>query len=56
MAAAAGEAADGFSVHPMHSPEYLREVVLPAVAEGARMRGKPVDDFTPGGELLRGEW
>ena len=46
MAAAAGEAADGFSVHPMHSPEYLREVVLPAVAEGARKRGKPVDDFT----------
>ena len=46
MAAAAGEVADGFSVHPMHSPEYLREVVRPAVAEGTRKRGKPVDDFT----------
>ena len=46
MAAAAGEAADGFSVHPMHSPEYLREVIRPAVAEGARKRGRPVQDFT----------
>ena len=46
MAAAAGEAADGFSVHPMHSPEYLREVIRPAVAEGARRRGRPVQDFT----------
>ena len=40
MAAAAGEAADGFSVHPMHSPDYLREVVYPALAEGARKRNR----------------
>lgn len=40
MAAAAGEAADGFSVHPMHSPAYLREVVHPALADGARKRGR----------------
>ena len=40
MAAAAGEAADGFNVHPMHSPGYLREVIHPALAEGARKRGK----------------
>ena len=40
MAAAAGEAADGFNVHPMHSPGYLREVVHPALAEGARKRGR----------------
>ena len=46
MAAAAGEAADGFSVHPMHSPGYLREVVRPAIAEGARKRGRSVQDFT----------
>ena len=38
MAAAAGEAADGFNVHPMHSPGYLREVIRPALAEGARKR------------------
>jgi len=40
MAAAAGETADGFSVHPMHSPDYLREVVHPALAKGARKRGR----------------
>lgn len=40
MAAAAGEAADGFNVHPMHSPEYLREVIRPALADGARKRGR----------------
>ena len=44
MARAAGEVADGFSVHPMHSPEYLREVVRPAIDEGARTRGARVDD------------
>ena len=45
MARAAGEAADGFSVHPMHSPDYLREVVRPAIDEGARTRGKTVEDM-----------
>ena len=40
MAAAAGEAADGFNVHPMHSPGYLREVIHPALAGGARRRGR----------------
>jgi probable F420-dependent oxidoreductase len=44
MARAAGEAADGFSVHPMHSPDYLREVVRPAIDAGARTRGKTVED------------
>jgi probable F420-dependent oxidoreductase len=45
MARAAGEVADGFSVHPMHSPAYLREVVRPAIDEGARTRGKTVADI-----------
>jgi probable F420-dependent oxidoreductase len=40
MARAAGEVADGFHVHPMHSPGYLREVVKPAIAEGARAAGR----------------
>ena len=40
MAAAAGEAADGFNVHPMHSPGYLREIIHPALADGARKRGR----------------
>jgi len=46
MARAAGEAADGFNVHPMHSPQYLREVVRPAIDEGRGARGEPVEDFT----------
>ena len=45
MARAAGEVADGFSVHPMHSREYLREVIRPAIDEGARARGKGVRDM-----------
>lgn len=40
MARAAGEVADGFQVHPLHSPGYLRDVVRPAVAEGARAAGR----------------
>jgi probable F420-dependent oxidoreductase len=40
MARAAGEVADGFHVHPLHSPGYLREVVRPAIAVGARAAGR----------------
>lgn len=40
MAKAAGEVADGFHVHPMHSRSYLSEVVLPAIEEGARANGR----------------
>lgn len=32
----AGEVADGFHVHSYHTRQYLSEVVLPAVAEGAK--------------------
>ena len=45
MCQAAGEVADGFHVHPMHSTAYLRDVVRPAVDEGAKMSGKTVDDL-----------
>jgi alkanesulfonate monooxygenase SsuD/methylene tetrahydromethanopterin reductase-like flavin-dependent oxidoreductase (luciferase family) len=40
MARAAGEVADGFHVHPLHSPGYLRDVVRPAVAASARAAGR----------------
>ena len=40
MTRAAGEVADGFHVHPLHSPGYLRDVVRPAIAEGARAAGR----------------
>jgi probable F420-dependent oxidoreductase len=35
MARLAGEVADGFLVHPFHSPRYLREAILPAIERGA---------------------
>lgn len=45
MCRAAGEVADGFHVHPMHSIGYLRDVVRPALAEGARRSGRTLDDL-----------
>ena len=45
MCRAGGEVADGFHVHPMHSVSYLKEILRPAIDEGARTRGKSVDDL-----------
>ncbi len=45
MCRAAGEAADGFHVHPMHSIGYLREVVRPEIAAGAKAAGRSLDDL-----------
>lgn len=42
---AAGEVADGVHVHPFHSVRYLKEVMRPAVDQGARTRGKTVEDL-----------
>jgi probable F420-dependent oxidoreductase len=36
----AGEVADGFIVHPMHSPRYIREFVLPHIEEGLAKSGR----------------
>jgi probable F420-dependent oxidoreductase len=46
MCRAAGEVADGFHLHPMHSPAYLREVVHPALVEGARRRDRDPASIT----------
>ncbi|HEY1970321.1 MAG TPA: LLM class flavin-dependent oxidoreductase [Pseudonocardia sp.] len=40
MIEVAGRVADGFLGHPMFSPEYLREVVRPAIAAGAAKTGR----------------
>lgn len=40
LARLAGEVADGFLVHPFHSPEYLKQVVLPAIDQGAQSAGR----------------
>jgi probable F420-dependent oxidoreductase len=40
LARLAGEMADGFNVHPFHSPRYLREVILPGIEQGAAKAGR----------------
>lgn len=40
MVEVCGEVADGFFVHPLHTPEYLRAVTLPALAGGAAKAGR----------------
>lgn len=40
LARLAGELCEGFHVHPFHSVRYLREVMLPAIDEGAQKAGR----------------
>jgi probable F420-dependent oxidoreductase len=42
LARLAGEACDGFLVHPFHTPQYLGEVLRPAIAEGLAKSGRAV--------------
>jgi probable F420-dependent oxidoreductase len=44
MARMSGEIADGLIGHPLASPKYLEEVVVPAVAEGAARAGRATND------------
>jgi len=44
MCRMAGEVADGIHVHPLHSPTYLSERLLPGVAEGAARAGRAVGE------------
>jgi len=44
LARLAGEAADGFHVHPFHSPRYLSEVIIPAIEAGASKAGRARTD------------
>jgi probable F420-dependent oxidoreductase len=45
LARLAGEAADGFHVHPFHTPRYLAEVLLPAIEAGAFNAGRRRQDL-----------
>jgi probable F420-dependent oxidoreductase len=40
LARLAGEMCDGFHVHPFHTRQYLREVLLPAISAGAARSGR----------------
>jgi probable F420-dependent oxidoreductase len=44
LAGLAGEAADGFHVHPFHTPRYLAEVLVPAIEAGAIKAGRRRED------------
>jgi probable F420-dependent oxidoreductase len=44
LAKLAGEVAQGFHTHPFHTREYLSEVVVPAIAEGAAKVGRSRED------------
>jgi len=40
LAKLAGEACEGFHAHPFNTPLYLKEVLLPAIDEGAKKAGR----------------
>ncbi len=52
LARLAGEVADGFHVHPLHSPGYLRAVVLPAIEDGARRAGRSRGEVTVSASVM----
>src|SRR5690349_5536649 len=44
LARLAGELCEGFHAHPFHSIRYLKEVILPAIEEGARKANRSRED------------
>ena len=44
LARLSGEVCQGFLVHPLHTPRYLQEIILPAIAEGAGRAGRRRQD------------
>ncbi|HSK65932.1 MAG TPA: TIGR03617 family F420-dependent LLM class oxidoreductase, partial [Anaerolineales bacterium] len=46
LARLAGELCEGFHAHPFHSLLYMKEVVLPAMEEGAKKSGRKREDIS----------
>ncbi|HEX6034656.1 MAG TPA: TIGR03617 family F420-dependent LLM class oxidoreductase [Anaerolineales bacterium] len=46
LAKLAGELCEGFHAHPFHSVRYLREVILPAIEEGAAKERRKREDVS----------
>ena len=46
LAKLAGECCDGFHVHPFHTRSYLREVMLPAIVDGASKNDRTLADIS----------
>jgi probable F420-dependent oxidoreductase len=52
LARLAGEVCDGFHVHPYHTAAYLRDVLRPAIAEGAARAGRAPDSIQVAGSVF----
>jgi len=46
LAKLAGELCEGFHAHPFHSVRYLKEIVLPAIEEGAKKTNRKREDVS----------
>ena len=46
LARLAGEICEGFHAHPFNSPRYLREVLVPAIEQGAAKTGRSREDVS----------
>ena len=45
MSRICGEVADGVRAHPVCTPSYIEQVMLPAIREGAQRAGRTLDSF-----------
>jgi probable F420-dependent oxidoreductase len=52
LARLCGEVCDGFHVHPLHTPAYVREVVRPAIAAGAAKAGRALSEIEVAGSVF----
>ena len=52
MTEAVGEVADGFFVHPFHTPESIREITLPALERGLAKAGRCFGDFEISAQMI----
>ncbi len=52
LAKLCGEVGDGFHAHPLHTAAYLREVVKPALEQGAAKAGRPSDAVEISGSVF----
>lgn len=46
LAGLAGQLCEGFHAHPFNSPRYLKEVILPAIEEGAKKESRKWKDVS----------
>jgi probable F420-dependent oxidoreductase len=52
LARLCGEVGDGFHVHPLHTPAYVRQVVRPAIASGAAKAGRALSEIEVAGSVF----